>query len=335
MPENTLAKHEERGTLALHAVDPGLYSIHPAPLRGKDTLELEEGELVEVPVRANTPHVIKWTPDGDSTEQGEFTGIEVGEGRRKLVNLQLPRTDYCWASLAGIFILALAAIVLSAWAAFGDDPPRSTLVRSTLPVGTLMPFAGALNQARRDSLEQQGWCPAEGQTIPRPPNDSAPYWKIHGAIGSLWGTNLSGNAFKLPDLRGQFVRGVELRNECNDRTSQVDKSEASCRAGSTQNHATSAPNKPFVINGTHSHEYEDIYMSEYERLKPDGVEHLLIPDDEGHDASIEYEAVGWYVKRTTSPEELNNHSIEGGDTETRPRNVAVNWLVYVGVTSCP
>jgi hypothetical protein len=317
MAENALTEREGRGTIVLHAIDPGLYSIHPAPLRGKDTLKLEEGELVEVPVKADTPHTIKWTKSSASTEgKTVHSGLTVGEGKRKRVDLQIPRTDYRLASLAGVFILALAAVVFSAWAALVNDPPRSTVITNTLPVGTLMPFAGALDQVRRDSLEQQGWCPAEGQTIPRPPNDSAPYWKIHGTIGSLWGTNPSGTAFKLPDLRGQFVRGVDLRNECNDRTSQADKSEASCRVGSTQRDA--------VASHKHGITFKEP-LDEAAFFNVRGAGHrgrIYIDDASPHD--------GW---RTNMPELTDG--CEGCGAETRPKNVAVNWLVYVGAASCP
>lgn len=50
-----------------------------------------------------------------------------------------------------------------------------------------------------------GWLICNGQTVSR-----ATYSKLFAAVGELWGAGDGVSTFKVPDLRGEFVRGADL-----------------------------------------------------------------------------------------------------------------------------
>ena len=78
-----------------------------------------------------------------------------------------------------------------------------------MPVGTVVPFAGA--------ILPEGWLLCDGSAVNR-----ALYPDLFAAIGTVWGIGNGASTFNLPDLRGQFLRGVdgsaEVDPDKNDRT---------------------------------------------------------------------------------------------------------------------
>jgi len=67
---------------------------------------------------------------------------------------------------------------------------------SSIPAGTVQPFAGEY------SVVPQGWLPCDGSEYQK-----TDFPDLYEAIKNAWGEN--GTKFRVPDLRGQFLRGVD------------------------------------------------------------------------------------------------------------------------------
>lgn len=86
-------------------------------------------------------------------------------------------------------------------------------VTGTLSVGTLLLEAGipiippgtVLSWAGKTPSIPTGWIICDGTEYP---NATYPY--LYAAIGENWGSSSVGVTFKVPDLRGQFLRGADL-----------------------------------------------------------------------------------------------------------------------------
>lgn len=72
----------------------------------------------------------------------------------------------------------------------------AAVVSLTLPAGVITPFAG--------SVAPSGWLKCEGQVVSR-----VTYAALFAAIGTTYGPGDGSTTFKLPDLRGEFIRGLD------------------------------------------------------------------------------------------------------------------------------
>jgi microcystin-dependent protein len=70
------------------------------------------------------------------------------------------------------------------------------------PSGTIVSYGGTKESLA--NLESQGWIVCDGTLYDR---TITKFQKLFGAIGTSWGGD-GGNKFAVPDLRGQFLRGV-------------------------------------------------------------------------------------------------------------------------------
>ena len=89
------------------------------------------------------------------------------------------------------------------------------VLNATVPAGSIMPFAGP------GANIPAGWLLCDGNAV-----DSTVYPSLFAAIGTAWGDGsddgLTETDFRLPDLRGQFLRGVANGKATDpDRTSRV------------------------------------------------------------------------------------------------------------------
>ncbi len=74
-----------------------------------------------------------------------------------------------------------------------------------MPVGTILPFAG--------QNVPEGWLLCDGKAYTSVGEDNEIYFELETAIGTSWGDGSTGTdsttgSFNVPDLRGQFLRGV-------------------------------------------------------------------------------------------------------------------------------
>jgi len=224
------------------------------------------------------------------------------------------------------YVWLVMAIMLAAIAA-----PRSAVTQEPLerpesaPVGCLFAFAGDEQDVpARNKL----WMLCDGRSLA-----VRDYPLLFRRIGWAYGLGsdpVGRSTFRVPDLRGVFLRGLD--RDAQGETTRRDRdatdrqphrsglqSEDSTgnegnRVGSCQTFATANPGFIVEPSGEHQHTYAGA-------TKPGG------DLDEGYS---QYGAYGTH--RQTQKLDGNgkhSHKITGGDSETRPVNVAVNWIIRV------
>jgi len=170
-----------------------------------------------------------------------------------------------------------------------------------IPVGSVIAFAG-----NSSSPDQAKWVPCDGRAV-APTGEWA---ALHKVIGFAHGETDEGEMV-LPDYRGYFLRGVsgssgkdpdaESRLVPYPQGSPDKQGNAGNKVGSLQGFATGAPtSSPFKVTFT--------------SLPKDKT------DKDGIDGLVRY-LVRDYAARTVSL------SQGGGDRETRPVNLSVNWYL--------
>jgi microcystin-dependent protein len=156
----------------------------------------------------------------------------------------------------------------------------------------------------------EGFLPCNGAAVSR-----TTYAELFKAIGTTWGKGDGTTTFNVPDLRGMFLRGVD---DGAGKDPDAARRMPANTVGSFQRYATSLPTGGTAITtslaGKHNHY----------------VNHL--PTD-----SSWYEIAGshyaeWNNGGTqTSSDGLHAHTISsGGDSETRPVNLYVDYAIYSG-----
>jgi hypothetical protein len=169
-----------------------------------------------------------------------------------------------------------------------------------VPVGTIMSYGGDLGEAAvRDRLNRQGWLLCDGADLA-----IAEHAELYAAIGTAFGGDKDAGRFRLPDLRGRFVRGVSGDSKSGDpdaatRAAIAPGGYAGNRVGSVQDdafqghhHSTNA------INNVREGNWGGGAGS-----KPRG------------DAASIGDASG------------GAHGNPRVSTETRPKNVYVHWII--------
>lgn len=113
-----------------------------------------------------------------------------------------------------------------------------------LPVGTILSFAGAINEDRENELRKSGWLYCNGQSLGR----TGEYEELYEAIQTNYG-HADNDHFNVPDLRGVFIRGTSGTTD-NDpdkknRTSLLPGGATGNNPGSYQRYATAVPKNSF------------------------------------------------------------------------------------------
>jgi Phage Tail Collar Domain len=196
----------------------------------------------------------------------------------------------------------------------------------SVPIGSIIAFAGYINPS--DPLlpislfeNNMGWLLCNGRELDRTDPD---FVDLFNAIGVSWGGGPSPNIFRIPDLRGYFLRGVSYevgnppRNPLSTgRFSLYPEGNSGDNVGSYEGFATHAPvNFPFFTDGRGDH-----------------VHLMDLEVNAGRDVSSEQENTVAYPWISSSPSintisaGYHSHLLEGGDPETRPINAYVNWII--------
>jgi microcystin-dependent protein len=180
----------------------------------------------------------------------------------------------------------------------------------TMPVGALATFAGVSNAPLIP--EPPVWRLCFGYPVSRydAPELFAALQFIHGGVDA--------NTFVLPDYRGWFQRGVsdrsgfdpdaELRTPAYPTGAEGYQGNAGNRVGSAQPYATAVAIIPFTTT---------------------------IAGIPTSDASKRVAGTAWNLVKTSGNTRTISLSNSGGDLETRPVNVAVNWYVLSAVQANP
>jgi len=156
----------------------------------------------------------------------------------------------------------------------------------SIPVGAVFYFAA--NSA------PTGYLTCDGSAISR-----TTYADLFAVVSTTFGAGDGSTTFNLPDLRGEFIRGFDAgKGTDSGRT-----------FGSLQDQATAAPSTTaFTTNtaGNHTHTIPYAASSGFPASYPS------ISTGSGGSTLISTSAAGGH-----------SHTITGGDTETRPRNIAL------------
>jgi microcystin-dependent protein len=192
-----------------------------------------------------------------------------------------------------------------------------------IPTGTVVPYAA--NSA------PSGWVICDGSLYGRTALDPSPQPNLFGVIGTTYGFTTISN-FAVPDLRGRFVRGFDSLGTLDPLrvfgSSQVDAFKSHNHSGNTG-----------LFNATHTHSFSGTTSVD----SPDHT-HATQPTfgsggggvDAGLGGSYKGTNTGGastrhthtYSGTTSSGGANHQHTISSqGDTETRPQNVAMNYII--------
>jgi hypothetical protein len=139
-----------------------------------------------------------------------------------------------------------------------------------------------------------GWLLCDGSLINR-----TTFTNLYSAIGTGWGAGDGSTTFNLPDLRGMFLRGIpDGRND-----SFASDPETQRIPGSIESWATGMAKSGYTVS--------------YQHYSGD------IPLYNGY--SLNYSGSSWPIAQDA----LGNYAatISGGDSETRPVNAGVNYII--------
>ena len=203
---------------------------------------------------------------------------------------------------------------LSPRATFTAAPAARYALRSpgSTPAGMVVAYAGPLSQV------PDGWLPCDGRAL-----KSTDFPTLYDRIGTTYGNGSagmgagSGTNFNVPDLRAEFIRGL-------DRGRGVD---ANRTVGSFQNWATASPVNKLLVTlqsvGSHTHSFTSININTGSGFS--------VADRAGF-------GIGNIFRYPPSPNLISGagtagahtHTVStagGGDAETRPVNTAVHYFI--------
>ncbi len=189
-------------------------------------------------------------------------------------------------------------VISSGYVGIGIDSPTAQLhvggrikdkTGFVMPVGTMLPYAG--------STAPEGWLLCDGSAVSR-----ITYSDLFKAIGTAWGNGNGSSTFNIPDARGKFPRGVD--DSPTQGTSNTDPDRATRTAtnsgGNTGNKVGTLQSDALKV---HNHGFTSslaVYQFPSGSLKVTG----------GTD----------YAFKNI----LTNNT---GDSETRPVNIYVNYII--------
>jgi microcystin-dependent protein len=172
------------------------------------------------------------------------------------------------------------------------------------PVGSIIAFAGKIGKPSdsgqiepftTQSIEAFGWMVCDGSAL-----SAYQYPELYSVLGDLYGSSGSGSslAFNLPDLRGQFLRGIGVDS------------------ASTENR-TAAPNGD--VNGVGSTQTDALQTHVHTYSEPTGAS----PGNSGP----AFAAINPNALTGAPTNEPGQATVKVSQLETRPTNVFINYLI--------
>ena len=157
-----------------------------------------------------------------------------------------------------------------------------------------------------------GWFICDGSSVSR-----TTYAALFAVIGERFGQGDNTTTFTLPDFRGRFLRGRDgsAGRDPNDttRTAMATGGATGDNVGSIQGQMTKLPTSAFTTSdpGDHSHTYQCSGI---------GTAANNVPEKSDGNNTI-------YTNETDNDGGAHTHTIGGGDVETRPINIYVNYII--------
>lgn len=189
------------------------------------------------------------------------------------------------------------------------------------PAGTIVAYAG--------SVAPSGWVEADGRTL-----DKTTYSALFAAIGSTWDTAknpLTGssygapaaNEFRVPDLRGAFLRGTGGPNAAGVTTSLAGyQADTTARPTNAFTTGTESATHTHTDNGhPHSTTATNTVTGASTQTTSGSNFHLPVTSNTAGTVGTGYADLGTQSANHT-------HTVTGGgDAETRPDNVGVKYII--------
>jgi len=174
---------------------------------------------------------------------------------------------------------------------------------TSLPIGVIVPFAGPTNQVP----ERAGWLLCDGREL-----SVSEYGPLFACLEYAWGKGGEANAFRIPDLRGRFLRGVDHTPDNESRDPDRKSRHPSFPGGNAGNQVGSIQEDELK---EHRHSLQGSAWSIGNGVP--GTAQLL----RFHSAKSPDE---------NAPEYANDLPVHAaGGSETRPKNAYVNWIIKV------
>jgi microcystin-dependent protein len=181
----------------------------------------------------------------------------------------------------------------------------------TILVGTILSYGATV---AKDSPPPDGWLYCDGSAVSRTSNPV-----LFSTIGTLYGGGDGSTTFNLPDYRGYFLRGVDdgagIDLNVSTRLAFVLGAPSGSSLGTLQKAGTALPYSPFTVSTTGDH------VHEVNNLPNDNS---WYPISGSHYAS-------WNAAGTqTDVQGDHSHTFAGGDLDSCPKNLYVNYIIYAG-----
>jgi microcystin-dependent protein len=181
------------------------------------------------------------------------------------------------------------------------------MIQPTLPLGSIVPFAGTVEGVVADDLDERGWLPCQGQEFEINDPRTSRLFKV---IRNSWG-GVDGKTFRLPDLRGRFLRGIDGGSgrdadaafRTNDFGKAVGAAVGSVQSDEIKRHTHASPVQPPHNRATTS-------------TWPDAGTVALPPGA----------LAIWGSQAAFINEGVQNNAYTGGN-ETRPKNAYIVYLI--------
>ncbi|MGB3465185.1 MAG: phage tail protein [Cyclobacteriaceae bacterium] len=206
------------------------------------------------------------------------------------------------ASSTVLTVMLLSFIGFKSPVEKGDLP--ANLPESDTPVGTIAAWSG------NPAFLPDNWKVCDGTQFPK-----ESFRELYKIIADNWtpDTGASKDLFRIPDLRGLFLRGVSgTRNDSWSDPQKDDRiafgKNSSNEVGSFQYQATKLPGNPFKTD-------VDIFL----QGRGKGMEHGVGNPNKVTQGDYLSDGRNWKTTNT----------IYGGDKETRPNNAYIHWIIKV------
>lgn len=176
-----------------------------------------------------------------------------------------------------------------------------------IPSGVVFPFAG--------SVAPSGYLLCDGTAISR-----AEYPQLFLTIGTSHGIGDGSTTFNLPDYRGRFLRGVDgLAGVDPDKASRT----AMSAGGNTGNAVGSVQSD--AMQG-HNHA---LFRNTTETTFNDTTLRLTADESVGYASQANVYGSWNFTGGSTADPTLAKSSTVGSSTESRPKNVNVNYIIKI------
>lgn len=191
----------------------------------------------------------------------------------------------------------------------------AALELASVPVGTIAPFAG--NRAAVPA----GWLVCDGKSY-----QTTDYRKLATVLGNIWGAGPDAQQFVVPDLRGQFLRGLD-EGKGKDSEGQL-RSVGSVQEDTFKNHThdvTDLGHNHSVADPGHNHDVERGFLS---ALGPGGYGQGGSPrGSDAHDHPGQKTVTRSRTGISINSSESRISIRLTGSVETRPKNAAIYYII--------